>query len=135
MGGGPADERLEGGELAGQLVADGAAVLERDPPAVEVPVQADAELGMLARQLRRLLTGPPGDHQARTGDDPVDMGVENAPVDALRGPEVVGVDHQHSRAFRGRPAQAPASSRSRARTVSASKYSSASSLAARLCRG
>ncbi len=130
--------RLEGVELAGQLVADGAGVLERDALtvlAVEVPVQADAELGMLARQLRRLLPGPPGDHQARAGDDPVDMGVENAPVDALRGPEVVGVDHQDSRAFRGRPAQAPASSSSRARIVSASKYSSASSLAARLCRG
>src|SRR4051794_27604886 len=52
VGRGPTDERLEGVELAGQLPADGMGVLEReslaDVLAVEVPMQPDAELGMLA---------------------------------------------------------------------------------------
>jgi len=57
-------------------------------------VQARAQTRMRPRVRRSLTSTRPENHQARARDDPSLVGLDDAAVDTMASPEVVGVDDQ-----------------------------------------
>ena len=123
---------VEPRELAAKLVAHRALVPQIELALVlapHVPVQAHGEVGMIARQRRRLLARPARHHEAGARDHTARVGsarmrLDNAAVDAGGRAEVIGVDDEV-------PHAAPTSASRRPATLCASRYSSAISRAAR----
>ena len=90
MGGGPAHQAFEATDLG----FDGGVATERPHRAIEPRMQPDAELRVSGGEGGRLLgaTGP--DHEARARHDPTPVRLDDPPIDARAGAEVIGVDDE-----------------------------------------
>src|SRR2546425_3881378 len=133
----------EGLELVVDFVGDPSGLVhrhdfvERHPgaiairPLAQVHVEPYAQPTAAPRIPRGFVSRRPPDHEARAGDDAALVRLDDAPVHTEALAEVIGIDDQHPPRLDG---HSPRSSISRARTVSARKYSSAIPPAARLVR-
>jgi hypothetical protein len=106
VGGIPADEAAEGGELAGRFLRHRLGVVRGDhlvggqplplsvDPLAQVEVQAEGEVRVVSGVGGGLRRGRPEHHEAGARDDAAFVGLDDAPVHAGAQAEVVGVDDQ-----------------------------------------
>src|SRR5262249_9963326 len=95
----PAQKMMEGVELPVEFVLDRGHVRRMDVASVfatDVKMQAYRQGRVVLAPSDRLVHGPAGDHETRTGDDTAGVAFEDAAVDSRRGAKVVSVDDEIS---------------------------------------